>query len=144
MSATVVDDPHTAVGEHGDLDMAAEAGEGLVDRVVDDLPHEVVQAAFTGRADVHTGALANRLEAFEDLNGAGVVLGVDLRAHVCLGRKHLLCFAAGDRLVRRVVVRGLVGHCAPSPCGACHGGADATRGRTSQIGVRGPREGGRS
>ena len=47
----------------------------LVDRVVDDLPDEVVQAARVGRADVHARALANGLEALEDLDAGGGVVG---------------------------------------------------------------------
>ena len=47
-------------------DLGAEAGERLVDGVVDDLVDEVVQAHHAGRADVHARALANRLEALED------------------------------------------------------------------------------
>ena len=45
----------------------AVAGHGLVDGVVDDLPDEVVEAARAGGADVHAGALADGLEALEDL-----------------------------------------------------------------------------
>ena len=54
--------------------MSAVAGQRLVDRVVDDLPDEVVQAALAGRADVHAGALAHRLEALEDGDLARVVV----------------------------------------------------------------------
>ena len=61
-----------------DLDPVAVAGQRLVDGVVHDLPHQVVQAALAGGADVHAGALADRLEALEDLDRAGVV-GAGLR-----------------------------------------------------------------
>ena len=54
--------------------VVAEAGERLVDRVVDDLVDEVVQAALAGRADVHAGALADRLEALEDRDVLRVVV----------------------------------------------------------------------
>ena len=40
----------------------------LVDRVVDDLPEQVVVAARVDAADVHAGPLAHRLEALEDLD----------------------------------------------------------------------------
>src|SRR4029453_4481456 len=69
----VVDHPAATVGQQGDVDAVAVAGHGLVDRVVDDLPHEVVQARRTGRADVHAGALADRLPALEDLHVLGPV-----------------------------------------------------------------------
>ena len=58
-----------------DVDAIAEAGERLVDGVVDDLVHHVVQAgAVIGVADVHAGALAHRLQALEDLDALLVVI----------------------------------------------------------------------
>jgi hypothetical protein len=61
-AAAVVDDGDRVVRVDRDVDLGGVAGEGLVDRVVDDLPDEVVQTADAGRADVHARALANRLE----------------------------------------------------------------------------------
>ncbi len=54
-------------------------GEGFVDRVVDDLVDEVVQAARAGGADVHAGPLADRLEAFEDLDVLCVIGAISSR-----------------------------------------------------------------
>jgi hypothetical protein len=55
----------------------------LVDRVVDDLVDEVVQAARPRRADVHAGTLADGFEALEDRDVRGtvrrIVFGVFLR-----------------------------------------------------------------
>ena len=72
-AAPVVLDADRAVLHQGDVDGVGVAGEGLVDRVVDDLPDEVVQAALAGGADVHAGALADRLEPLEHRDRAGVV-----------------------------------------------------------------------
>ena len=72
-AAPVVLDADRAVLHQRDVDGVGVAGEGLVDRVVDDLPHEVVQAALAGGPDVHAGPLAHRLEALEDGDRAGVV-----------------------------------------------------------------------
>jgi hypothetical protein len=75
-AAAVVDDGDRVVGVDGDDDVVAVAGQGLVDRVVDDLEDEVVQAGAVGRvADVHARALAHGLEAFEDLDGPFAVGG---------------------------------------------------------------------
>ena len=46
----------------------------LVDRVVDDFVHEVMQTAFAGVADVHRGPFAHRLDAFEFLNFVGGII----------------------------------------------------------------------
>ena len=51
-----------------DIDLVAVPRQGFIDRVVDDLVDEVVQAGSAGRADVHRGTLADRLEAFENLD----------------------------------------------------------------------------
>ena len=52
----------------------AVAGQSFVDGVVDHLVDEMVKAAGAGGADVHAGAFADRLEAFEDLDILGVVV----------------------------------------------------------------------
>ncbi len=44
----------------------AAASHGLVDRVVHDLPHQVVEARRAGGADVHPGPLPHGLETLED------------------------------------------------------------------------------
>ncbi len=73
-AAAVVGDRHGVVGVDGDDEAVAVAGERLVDGVVDHLVHEMVKAAGAGGADVHAGAFADRLEAFEDLDILGVVV----------------------------------------------------------------------
>ena len=73
---------HAAVGEDRDVDRVAVAGERLVDRVVDDLVDQVVQAAGTGRSDVHARPLANRFEALENLDLVSPVVVGDCSAFV--------------------------------------------------------------
>jgi hypothetical protein len=75
-AAAVVHDANAAVGQQRDQDGVAVAGQGLVHGVVHDLVDQVVQAALAGGADVHAGALADRLEAFQDADRAGVVVAV--------------------------------------------------------------------
>src|SRR5436309_13507584 len=74
--AAVVRDRHGSVGVQGDLDFLAVAGHRLVDRVVDDLVDEVVEAARVDRADVHRRAFSGRLQSVEDLDLRGVVGGL--------------------------------------------------------------------
>ena len=78
-AATVVAHGDRAVRADRHVDRGRVAGHRLVDRVVDDLPHEVVQAAAVRRADVHAGATPHGLEALEDLDARGGVLAADLR-----------------------------------------------------------------
>src|SRR5882724_10414211 len=76
--AAVVADGDGIVGVQDDFDRVAEAGERLVDGIVDDLVDQVVQAVGARVADVHGGALADGLEAFEHLD---VARGVRVCAH---------------------------------------------------------------
>ena len=111
-AASVVDDPESAVGLDGDLDVVAVAGQGLVDGVVHDLVHQVVQPALAGGADVHAGPLAHSLEPLEDGDVGGTVVGRSL-ADVGLGGGHRLV------LVRHVSAAPLSVHrAAPIPLNA--------------------------
>ena len=74
-AAAVVDDRDRSVDVNRDVDLIAKAGQGFVDRVVDDFVDEMVQAGRTGRPDVHRGTLADRFQAFEDLDAVGRVVG---------------------------------------------------------------------
>jgi hypothetical protein len=74
-AASVVLDGDRAVDVDDDGDARADARERLVDGVVDDLVDEVMQAPLGGVADVHAGAFANGIEAFQDLDLVGAVRG---------------------------------------------------------------------
>jgi hypothetical protein len=59
----------------GHHDLVAVAGERLVDGVVDHFEHQVMQAgSVRGVADVHPGALAHRLQAFQYLDRIAIVV----------------------------------------------------------------------
>ena len=73
-AAPVVVDRDGVVGVDPHLDGVAVAGERLVDCVVHDLVHQVMQAAWARRADVHARTLADRLQALEDLDVGTVVM----------------------------------------------------------------------
>ena len=58
------------------VDFGGMAGQRLVDGVVDDLVDHVVQAgAVVGVADIHARPLAHGVEALQDLDRFGVVIG---------------------------------------------------------------------
>src|SRR5262245_25786006 len=81
--AVVLDrDARVYVDRH--VDPRAVPRQGLIDRVVHHLEHQVVEAALSGVADVHAGALADGFEAFENLD----VLGPVLRRLRGFGRTH--------------------------------------------------------
>src|SRR6185295_8257248 len=77
-TAAVVTDRDRPVGVQNDLDRIAVTSQRLVHRVVDGLVHEVVQTVGPGVADVHGGALADRLQALEDLD---VTRGIRFARH---------------------------------------------------------------
>src|SRR5699024_11428627 len=80
----------------------AVAGQGLVDGVVHDLVDQVVQATLAGGADIHARPLADRLQPFEDLDLAAVVLvvgggipaGDDILCH-CISPSSFVPFLGG-------------------------------------------------
>src|SRR5437868_6579202 len=73
-AAAIVLHRHGSVGVDGQLDGLRVAGERLVDGVVHDLVHEVVQALGADPADVHVRALADSLQPFQDLDAVSRVL----------------------------------------------------------------------
>ena len=84
-AAAVVAHLDRAVGVQVDLDPGAVPAQRLVDRVVDDLPDAVHQAARVGRPDVHARPLADRLETLQDQQvprGIGVRLELAVAAGV--------------------------------------------------------------
>jgi hypothetical protein len=72
-TAAVVLDQGGAVGHEAHVDEVADACEDLVNAVVHDLVEDVVQAAGTGGADIHSRAPAHGLEAFEHPDLRGIV-----------------------------------------------------------------------
>ena len=61
--------PHLnrAVCRQHDVDVGADAGERLVNRVVDDLPETVHKPALVGGADVHARPLAHGFQTLKHL-----------------------------------------------------------------------------
>src|ERR1700674_893629 len=84
-AASVVDYGDGVIEVDGHFDLVGVAGEGLVNRVVDDFVHQVMQPKFAGRADVHGGTFAHRLHAAEDLDRVGGVFSVGDLAVLVLG-----------------------------------------------------------
>ena len=75
-AAAVVFHGDAVVGAQRDDDVVAVARQGFVDGVVDHFPHQVVQAAAVGAADVHGRAFANGRQPFEHGDAVfGVAVG---------------------------------------------------------------------
>jgi hypothetical protein len=65
------------------MDSVAITREGFIDGVVDDFVDQVVEAAFSGGADIHSRAFADGVEAFKDGDIAGVVTLLCHRSTSC-------------------------------------------------------------
>ena len=81
-TATVIAHTGRAVGMQRHQDFGTMAGEGFVDRVVDDLINHVVQArAVIGITDIHAWTFADSIKALEDLDRFRVVFVIRLFGH---------------------------------------------------------------
>ena len=100
-AAAIVGDGHKAVSLHLDFDEGGMARQRLVHRIVDHLGEQVVQRLLVGAADIHAGAAAHRLEAFEhlDVSGAVAALGAALGPALGLGGARV---RAGEPAWRRI------------------------------------------
>ena len=84
-AAAVVGHPAPTAVQQFDGDVIAVAGQGFVHRVVDDLVDQMMQAAFAGRSDVHSGTHPDGLETFQHLDLGGAVGTFDLQILGAIG-----------------------------------------------------------
>ena len=73
-ATAVVVHPDAVVGQDGDFNVVSVPGQSLVDRVVDDLVDQMMQAPGARRTDVHAGTDADRLQPLQHLQIAGVIM----------------------------------------------------------------------
>ena len=106
-AASVIGHGDRAVGVDAGDDRIAIATERFVDRVVDDFANQVVHATLAGAADVHARSLANRFEALEDLNGAGVVAAGGFGFLGSSGSRHVGVSPLARKIERRRRLREL-------------------------------------
>ena len=84
-AAAVVGDGDGVAVVDGHVDLGTVTGQRLVNGVVHDLVHQMMQTALTGGADIHTRALAHRLQTLQHLDLAGVILVVGRGIGICTG-----------------------------------------------------------
>ncbi len=72
-TASIIFDRNRAVHMDRDYDLLAEAGQMLVDRVIQHLKHTMMQTVFIRVANVHSGALANSLQTLQFVNLGSVI-----------------------------------------------------------------------
>src|SRR5512134_3124061 len=65
-SAAVVSDRDAAVFFDGELDLGAVSVQGLVDGVVENLPHEMMETTRVCGTDIHGRPLSDRLKPFKN------------------------------------------------------------------------------
>ena len=105
-AAAIVAHGAGAVGIERDHDFLGEAGQRLVDGVVDDLVDHVMQArAVVGVADIHARPLAHGIEPLEHLDRFRVIVGGCNRAGLANGFGHaksfrIVCRKRGESPVR--------------------------------------------
>ncbi len=74
-ASAVIGDGHRFVRVNRDVNLAAVARQGLIDTVVYQLKHHVMQArAVIGVTDVHAWALSHGIEALQYLNAGRIVV----------------------------------------------------------------------
>ena len=86
-ASPIVDDGDAVVLFDRHVNMVAIAGQSLIDRVVDHLVDEMMQAALRRAADIHARALSYSFQAFQNLNLIGAVVAVNRRD---VGAVHIL------------------------------------------------------
>jgi len=67
-AAPVVLHGHRAILMDGDIYASAGSGQGLVNRIIDYLEHQMMQSAHVGAADIHARPTPDSLQSLEDLN----------------------------------------------------------------------------
>ena len=72
-TAAIVNNGDGVVRMHRHQNLGAIPRHGLVDRVIDDLPYQMMQSGRARRADIHTRTLANGLKTLKDLNFVAIV-----------------------------------------------------------------------
>ena len=108
-AASVIGDLNDVILQDLDLDVVAVAGQRLINGVVHDLVHQMMQTALTGGADIHTRALAHRLQTLQHLDLAGVILVVGYGIGICTGNDffcHILSpFCSFLRLFFQIIAK---------------------------------------
>jgi hypothetical protein len=71
-SSAVIDDATTSVGENGDVNPGAKTRHGLVDGIVNDFPHQVVETRWSRGTDIHAWSNSNRFKTLKygDVTGS--------------------------------------------------------------------------
>jgi hypothetical protein len=72
-STPVIDHRDRIIFVDDDVDFGGVSGQSLVNRVIDDFVHQVMQTGLAGRTDVHRRAQPHCFQAFEHLDAARIV-----------------------------------------------------------------------
>ena len=66
-TTSIICDANDIAGQNHHIDLVAVTGERLIDRIVHDLIHQMMQTARAGGTDVHPRTLPNSLQPFQNL-----------------------------------------------------------------------------
>ena len=125
-AAAVVAHLAAAVLAQKNVDIGAVAGQRLIDGVVHDFIHAVMQAAKIRGADVHAGTLAHSLQPFEHLDLRFIIRVFIHGGRAGRGGVRLGLIIGQIGIARLIVVdfRSLIGHQIPLPL--AHAAPDAS------------------
>ena len=73
-ATAIVHDANAVIRQNRDFDMAGVTCQRLIHRIIDDLIHQMVQAARTSGSDIHAWADTHGLKTFKNLKIGGVVM----------------------------------------------------------------------
>jgi len=92
-AATIVGNGNGVVGMYDNFNIVTVASKSLVNGIVDNFKHHVVEAgAVISVANIHTGALTHRIKSTQDFNVGGVI-------SVTGSRRHKIPIPANTRIV---------------------------------------------
>ena len=86
-TAAVIADRDRPIAIHRHLDTVTDAGQGFVDRIIDDFINHMVQSrSVIGISDIHAGSLADGVQTTQNLDGIGAVFLGRRNCRRCIGR----------------------------------------------------------
>src|SRR5688500_18828222 len=72
-TSSIVDDRERTIFIDDDFNMCAIACQVLIDRIVNDLPYQVMKTFNVGASNIHSRPLSDRFQSLQRLNAVGAI-----------------------------------------------------------------------